>query len=70
MSWRVVVITKRCKLEYKLGYLICRGEQLKKSFSRRNRYADHRIDRRITDGSFALRVDKAKNKCRILRRKA
>lgn len=32
MSWRVVIITKRCKLEYKLGYLICRGEELKKVF--------------------------------------
>ncbi len=32
MSWRVVVISKRCKLEYKLGYLICRGEEIKKIF--------------------------------------
>ena len=32
MSWRVVIITGRCKLEYKLGYLVCRGEQLKKVF--------------------------------------
>lgn len=32
MSWRVVVITRRCKLEYKLGYLICRGEELKKVY--------------------------------------
>lgn len=32
MSWRVVVITRRCKLEYKLGYLVCRGEELKKVY--------------------------------------
>ena len=32
MSWRVVVISRRCKLEYKLGYLVCRGEELKKIF--------------------------------------
>lgn len=32
MSWRVVIITGRCKLEYRLGYLVCRGEQLKKVF--------------------------------------
>lgn len=32
MSWRVVVITRRCKLEYKLGYLICRGEDVKKVY--------------------------------------
>ena len=29
MSWRTVVITKRCKLETKLGYMVCRGEQTK-----------------------------------------
>lgn len=30
MSWRVVVISSRCKLEHQLGYLVCRGEELKK----------------------------------------
>lgn len=30
MSWRTIVITSRCKLEYKLGYLVCRGEKNKK----------------------------------------
>lgn len=30
MSWRVVVVSRRCKLEYKLGYLVCRGEETKK----------------------------------------
>lgn len=32
MSWRVVVVSRRCKLEYKLGYLVCRGEEVKKVF--------------------------------------
>ena len=32
MSWRVVVISRRCKLEYKLGYLVCRGEEVKKVY--------------------------------------
>ena len=32
MSWRVVIIQNRCKLEYKLGYLVCRGEEQKKVF--------------------------------------
>lgn len=27
MSWRVVVVSNRCKLEYKQNYLICRGEK-------------------------------------------
>lgn len=30
MSWRTVVVSSRCKLEYKLGYMICRGEKTKK----------------------------------------
>ncbi len=32
MSWRVVVITGICKLEYRLGYLVCRGEETKKIY--------------------------------------
>ncbi|MBQ4587167.1 MAG: hypothetical protein IJB13_05210 [Clostridia bacterium] len=32
MSWSVVIISKRCKLEYKLGYMICRGEDIKKVY--------------------------------------
>ena len=32
MSWRVVVVSRRCKLEYKLGYLVCRGEEVKKVY--------------------------------------
>ncbi len=32
MSWRVVVISSRCKLEYRLGYMVCRGEETKKIF--------------------------------------
>ena len=32
MSWRVVVASRRCKLEYKRGYLVCRGEETKKIF--------------------------------------
>ncbi len=32
MSWRVVVVTGSCKLEYRLGYMVCRGEETKKIF--------------------------------------
>lgn len=32
MSWRVVVVSRRCKLEYKLGYFVCRGEEVKKVY--------------------------------------
>lgn len=32
MSFRTVVVTKRCKLEYKLGYMVCRGEETKKIY--------------------------------------
>ena len=27
MSWRIVVISHRCKLDYKMGYMIVRGEE-------------------------------------------
>ncbi|MCM1043369.1 MAG: type II CRISPR-associated endonuclease Cas1 [Corallococcus sp.] len=27
MSWRVVTITNRCKLEHRLNFLVCRGEE-------------------------------------------
>ncbi len=30
MSWRTVVVENRCKLDYSMGYLVCRGEQTKK----------------------------------------
>lgn len=32
MSWRTVVITKRCKLDYKMGYMVVRGEDTKRIF--------------------------------------
>lgn len=32
MSWRTVVITSRCKLDYKLGYMYVRGEDTKQIF--------------------------------------
>ncbi len=32
MSWRTVVISHRCKLDYKMGYLVVRGEDTKRVF--------------------------------------
>ena len=32
MSWRTVVITTRCKLDFKMGYMVVRGEETKKIF--------------------------------------
>ena len=32
MSWRTVIISNRCKLDYKMGYLIVRGESTRKVF--------------------------------------
>ena len=29
MSWRTVVITTRCKLDFKMGYMVVRGEEKK-----------------------------------------
>ena len=30
MSWRTVVISSRCKLDYKMGYMVIRGEEVKR----------------------------------------
>lgn len=30
MSWRTVVITSRCKLDFKMGYMVVRTEETKK----------------------------------------
>lgn len=32
MSWRTVVIANRCKLDYKMGYMVVRGEETKRIF--------------------------------------
>lgn len=32
MSWRTVVIASRCKLDYKMGFMVVRGEDTKKVF--------------------------------------
>ena len=32
MSWRTVVIASRCKLDYKMGYMVVRAEETKKIF--------------------------------------
>ena len=32
MSWRTVVISNRCKLDYKMGFMVVRAEEIKKIF--------------------------------------
>lgn len=32
MSWRTVIITNRCKLDFKMGYMVIRGEDTKRIF--------------------------------------
>lgn len=32
MSWRTVIISSRCKLDLKMGYLVARGEEVKRIF--------------------------------------
>lgn len=32
MSWRTVVISKRCKLDLKMGYMVVRGEEVRRIF--------------------------------------
>lgn len=32
MSWRTVIVSTRCKLDLKLGYMVIRGEETKRIF--------------------------------------
>ena len=32
MSWRIVVISKRCKLDLKMGYMVVRSEETKRIY--------------------------------------
>lgn len=32
MSWRTVVLSKRAKIEYSLGYMVIRGEEVHRIF--------------------------------------
>ncbi len=32
MSWRTVVISNRCKLDYRMGYMVVRAEETKRVF--------------------------------------
>ncbi len=32
MSWRTVVVASRCKLDYKMGFMVIRAEETKKIF--------------------------------------
>ena len=32
MSWRTVVISNRCKLDYRMGYMVVRSEETKRIF--------------------------------------
>lgn len=32
MSWRTVIISNRCKLDYKMGFMVVRGEETKRVF--------------------------------------
>lgn len=32
MSWRTIIITNRCKLDYRMGYMVVRGDETKRVF--------------------------------------
>lgn len=32
MSWRTVLVSKRCKLDLKMGYMVIRGEETRRIF--------------------------------------
>ena len=64
MSWRVVVVRGRCKLEYKLGYLVCRGEEVKKLFL--NEISSLVVESTAVSLTAALLSELIKNKVNIL----
>lgn len=32
MSWRTIIISRRCKLDYKMGYMVIRGEEIQRVY--------------------------------------
>lgn len=64
MSWRVVVVRGRCKLEYKLGYLVCRGEEVKKLFL--NEISSLVVESTAVSLTAALLSELIKNKVNIV----
>ena len=64
MSWRVVVVRGRCKLEYKLGYLVCRGEEVKKLFL--NEISSLVVESTAVSLTAALLSELIKNKVNVL----
>lgn len=64
MSWRVVVVRGRCKLEYKLGYLVCRGEEVKKVFL--NEISSLVVESTAVSMTAALLSELVRNKVNVL----
>ncbi len=64
MSWRTVIVTKRCKLECQLGYLVCRGEETRRVFI--SEIATLLIESTAVSLTTALLSELVKNKVNIV----
>lgn len=64
MSWRVVIITKRCKLEYRLGFMVCRGEDTKKIYI--NEISTLIVENTAVSMTSALLCELIKNKTNVI----
>ena len=55
MSWRTVLISSRCKLDYSMGYMVIRGEETARIFIDEISCSDDRKSCRFNDGLPAFR---------------
>ena len=64
MSWRVVVISQRAKLDYQLGYMVVRGESVKKVFL--NEISILIVEHTSVSLTAALLSELVKNKIKVI----
>ena len=64
MSWRVVVIANRAKLDYQLGYMVVRGESVNKVFL--NEMSILIVEHTSVSFTAALMAELVKNKIKVI----
>lgn len=64
MSWRIVVISQRAKLDYQLGYMVVRGESVNKVFL--NEMSILIVEHTSVSFTAALMAELVKNKIKVI----
>ena len=64
MSWRIVVISHRAKLDYQLGYMVVRGESVNKVFL--NEMSILIVEHTSVSFTAALMAELVKNKIKVI----